>query len=285
MKRKAEDISSERSVKLQKPSVVSIADGNGQKPARPNVRPTDACPVYGAETKSPVTSKPANGVPTSQAATAAVKPKAKSYAELMAAAKAASATKSSSNIGLIHHKPTEKVKPVSKMEQKLAERKKEEQDKARPSTVSRPGSNGRIDPRRRSASPVKKGDRDQPKQLRKPLPPLHGPPAYKGTIGSAPKRPKDDVPRKKSSRYDQYLGTDEEDEGEYGYEDEDEDDYGSDASEGMEGGGFDELEQEERMAERIAKQEDAKELALEQKLKREKLERKQKLALLARKQK
>lgn len=283
LKRKAEDISSERSVKLQKPSVTSNSDRNGQKPARPNGRPADACPTYGAVTKSSTSSKPANGTPATQAAPV-TKPKAKSYAELMAAAKAASSTKSSNNIGMIHHKSTERVKPISKMDLKLAERKKEEQEKPRPGSSSKSGANGRIDPRRRSASPVKRGERELPKQPKKAQPPLHGPPAYKGTMGSAPKRSRDDGLRRKSSKYDDYLGTDEEDEGEYGYDDEDEDHYGSDGSEDMEGGGFDELEREERMAERIAREEDAKELALEQKLKKEKLDRKQKLAMLAKKQ-
>ncbi|KAK5106109.1 hypothetical protein LTS08_000226 [Lithohypha guttulata] len=280
LKRKAEDISTERPVKLQKPLLQTNSD-NGQKTTKPN----------GSETRSPITSKPpSNGLPSSIAPQTTAKPLAKpaprgSYADLLARAKEAQQTKTPSQIGMIHHKATDKVKP-SKLNEKLAERKKEDQDKSKPGLpLSKAGTTGKSESRYRIGSPVKKVEKDIPKQPKKPQPPLHGPAVYKGTMGQAAKRPVDEIRRKKPSRNDDYLGTDEEDEGDYGYDDEDEDDYGSDASDAMEGGGFDELEEEERMAEKIARDEDARELALEQRLKKEKLERKQKLAALAKKHK
>jgi hypothetical protein len=58
---------------------------------------------------------------------------------------------------------------------------------------------------------------------------------------------------------------------------EEEDDYASDASSDMEGGIWD-VEQEEQLALKAAKQEDAEALAEEQRLKREKEARRKKLA-------
>lgn len=101
-------------------------------------------------------------------------------------------------------------------------------------------------------------------------------------MGQAPKKSRDDTRQRYRNRSDQYLGTDEEDDEDgYGYDD-DGDEYYSDESSDMEGG-FDDLEMEERVALKAAKDDDARELALENKLKREKEERKRKLAAMAKK--
>lgn len=64
-------------------------------------------------------------------------------------------------------------------------------------------------------------------------------------------------------------------------EEEDEEDYEDDEDEDMDGGGYDELMQEEAAAEREAKKEDAEELRLETEHKRQKAAKKDALARLA----
>lgn len=279
LKRKAEEISSERPVKLPKTNLQNASDREAHKLSKP-------------EPNSPVLTK-APHEPSVQSTQNASRPPAKppakgSYAALMAKAKESQSTKGPSSIGVIKHQATEKEKVKTS---KLAERKRQDQEKDKgrsPATTQQPkaaAANGKIDPRRRSASPVKKGD--GPKVAKAPKPPLHGPrketaPAYKGTIGQAPKKSREEFRAKGRHRNDEYLDTDEdEDEAQYGYDDEP-DEYYSDASSDMEGG-FDDLEQEERRALQAAKDDDAKELALENKLKREKEERKRKLAAMAKK--
>ena len=279
LKRKADEISSERPVKLSKPTFQTHSDRDGQKPARPN----------GADTTSPRPPKPSNGLPAQQTEQPATKPPTKppsrgSYAEIMARAKEAQQSRAPSQIGMIKHQAKEKVKPS-----KLAERLKQEQEKNKPAPSakpSKPGSNGKVDPRRRSASPVKKGEPNRPKQPQAPKPPLHAP-AYKGTMGQASKKSRDELRRKKSGREDEYLATDEEDDDDegYGYGRGGEEYYSDEESEdedaGQMEGGIEALWAEEAAAERAAKAEDAKEAAIEARLKKEKLERKQKLAALA----
>jgi len=285
LKRKAEEISTERPVKLPRPGLSLQTDRNGQKPIKLN----------GNVTTSPATSKTASGLSSIQnaqlSANAPAKAPAKgSYAEIMARAKQAQSSKTPSGLGMIKHQTTEKVK-----HSKLAERKKEDQQKGKvpipaPGQSGRPGLNGKVDPRRRSVSPVKKGEQARLKQPKVPSGPLHGPPqakaaapAYRGTMGQAPKKSREEM-RKKQSKYDDYLGTDEEeddfieDDGGYGYG-RDEPDYYSDESSDMEGG-FDDVEKEERLALKAAKDDDQRELELEMRLKKEKQDR---LTALARK--
>jgi len=276
LKRKADDISSERPVKLSKPSqnVQKVSDRDGQKPTKLN----------GSTTNSPTILKPTNGLSVPQNNLSSSKAPAKapskgSYAEIMARAKEAQSSKAPSQIGMIKHQTTEKIK-ISK----LAERKKETQEKGKGAHAdlhsTKPGHNGKIDSRHRSASPVKKGELSKP--LKGPKPPLHAPaaPAYKGTMNSAPKKLQKEMRQKKPSKFDEYMGTDEEDEGDYdGYEGED--GYGDYSDESDMEGGFGDVEAEERAAERAAREDDARELALETKLKKEKLERKKKLEAMA----
>lgn len=106
-------------------------------------------------------------------------------------------------------------------------------------------------------------------------------PEYRGTAGLPSKRSAGDTKQQsrtgKRSRMDDYLGTDEEDEGEYedGY-----DDHFSDASSDMEAG-FDNVEEEEATALKAARREDEEEWQAELAAKQEKLDRKRKLTSLA----
>src|SRR6201999_282952 len=104
--------------------------------------------------------------------------------------------------------------------------------------------------------------------------------SYKGTMGLSAGRATKPLPKRK--KYDEYLGTDEEDVSDDmdGYGEDEEDDYGSDASSDMEAG-LDDMDAEEQRALRYAKEEDAREQALENRLKREKeVKRKQALQAL-----
>ena len=194
-----------------------------------------------------------------------------SYAEMMARAKATQANRGQAQVGMIKHQQAPPKEKVSKVAQKR--REEEEEAKKQAQKGQRPGDGGRVE-KRRSASPQKKA-------LKPPAPPLSAPArptsAYKGTMGTAAKRPLN-AAAKKNSRYDDYLGTDEEDEGDFS--EEEQTGYMSDASSDMEAGAFD-IDQEENLALRHAKVDDAKELELENRLKREKLDRKRKLQAMA----
>ncbi len=199
-----------------------------------------------------------------------------SFAALMAEAKTAQEQKAKSEVGLIKHQATAKVR-LSKSER----RKQEESERTmkaklgkQPQHNNKVEKKARLEPKKRSESTYK--------GTAKPAAPMS---SYKGTAGlpsqhrssSADLRHKGG---KSSSRYDEYLGTDEEDEGD---EDMVNDGYESDASSDMEAGAFD-VEEEESKALREARADDAREMALENKLKREKEERRRRLEALARKQ-
>ena len=102
-------------------------------------------------------------------------------------------------------------------------------------------------------------------------------PATSSRNGTPAAKPK---PNPAKGRYDGYADWDELDD----MEDDEEDDYESDASSVMEGGIWD-VEEEEQLALKAAKKEDAEALAEENRLKREKEERKKKLAAMAAKAK
>lgn len=200
-----------------------------------------------------------------------------SYLALMAEAKAAQEQRAKSEVGIIKHQATSKVR-VSKSER----RKQEEGEKSmrvklgkQPQHNSKVEKNARIGPKQRPESSYK--------GTAKPAPLMS---SYKGTAGlPSQHRPSSADARHKAgqkpSRYDEYLGTDEEDE--EGDVREMGDGYDSEASSDMEADAFD-VEEEESRALREARADDARELALENKLKREKEERRRKLEVLARKQ-
>jgi hypothetical protein len=167
---------------------------------------------------------------------------------------------------------------------KMAAKRREEDEKAKHSKTKASKhsvDNGRI--RRRSTSPRKKPK--EARTIKPPRPPLAAPAStYKGTMGQPAQRPPVSAGSRgkdgrRSSKYDEYLGTDEEDEIDDD-EVEDEVGYDSDASSNMEAGAFD-IEKEERVALQKAKEDDARELALENKLKQEKEERRKRLQALA----
>jgi hypothetical protein len=201
-----------------------------------------------------------------------------SYADIMARARLAQEQKGQSHVGMIMHQAASKEK-VSK----VAMRRREEEDKAKQSkgkTAKPSVDDGVI--RKRSTSPAKKPN--EVKTIKPPRPPLAAPTsAYKGTMGHPAQKPplsasSRDKDGRRSSKYDEYLGTDEED----NVSDDDVEDEGdvSDASSNMEAGAFD-IDEEERLTLKKAKEDDARELALENKLKLEKEERRKKLQALA----
>jgi hypothetical protein len=184
-----------------------------------------------------------------------------SFAELMARAKALGPQQKT---GIITHA---KTAPKEKLSRRAEDRRKEEEklrkDKSGNGGVRKPDS-------RRSASPVKGGVQDG--RIAKPT---ASKPTYKGTMGMSAGRDRDRPPKK--ARYDQYLGTDEEDNSDLEEAGDYDDGYESSDMEG----GWDDLEREEALALRQAKEDDAKELALENAHKREKEERRRRLAGLA----
>lgn len=211
----------------------------------------------------------------SSALPAKVPPKG-SYAALMAEAKAAQEQKAKSQVGQIMHQATAKERP-SKSERK---RREEEEKGLKAKLGKQPQHNSKVE--KRIQSVPKSRPESSYKGTAKPAPPMS---SYKGTAGRPSQhRPSSDLKQKASktlSKYDEYLGTDEEDEGveidaDMG------DGYESDASSDMEAGVLD-VEDEENKALREAKADDAKELALESQLKREKEERRRRLEALAKK--
>jgi hypothetical protein len=283
LKRKAEDGTSKQPEKIARPNGTSATIDkplartaapplHGPKPAgdktlppRPKLSATTGglAPKFGS----------APATPTNASAKAPAKG---SFAELMARAKAAQTGNGPNQVGVLKHQSVQKEK-VSKM----AERKRQEEEKTK-SVKEKPSARstdtkGRPQIKSRSASPAKRTD--QGKVAKTPRPPLHAPATstYKGTMGKQSDRKQ---PPKNRRRYDEYLGTDEEEDSDMADEGEDVDDYGSDASSDMEAGAFD-LEEEDQRALKHAKEEDARELALENQLKREKEEKRKKLMALA----
>ncbi|KIW47626.1 uncharacterized protein PV06_00305 [Exophiala oligosperma] len=288
LKRKAEDGATKQTEKHIRPNPTpGLTSSVVRRPAAPALHaPRQPPPKTTAVPRPKIDATPSSqkvgptppGTPTSPAAKAPAKG---SYADIMARAKLAQEARMQSQVGMIKHQATNREK-ISK----VAERKRQEEEKAkaakgklgeRPSTTKRDNS--------RSVSPAKKAE--QGRVIKTPRPPLHAPPSgYKGTMGLSSGRSQKEAQRKRS-RYDEYLGTDEEDEdsdiGSYG-RDEEEGDYASDVSSDMEAGAF-ELDEEENKALRAAKQEDARELALENQLKKEKEERRKRLLAMANKRK
>jgi hypothetical protein len=262
-KRKADEISTVSKVSKTAPEAALTRQAAPPLHAS-KAQPPKASTAPGSQPNQPMaSSRPKPSTPVTPAES---KPAPKgSYAEMMARAKLSAEQRAQSAVGMIKHQDTKKDKMS-----KLAERRKMEQDKARGvNPVSTTIKNGRP-VSRRSASPAK----IEPAKA-KPAAPAKS--TYKGTMGMSASRRAESKGRPKARRYDEYLGTDEEDNSDI---DEDEDDYGSNASSDMEAG-FDDMEVEESRALKSAKEDDARELALENQLKREKDERRRKLESLA----
>lgn len=178
---------------------------------------------------------------------------------------------------MFKHQAVPKEK-LSKMERKKrmmeAQTKEKESKQAKRAGISS-GSSATTKPG--NAKPGQKREIEEPsyKGTARPGPP---PTEYRGTA-NLPSRTGDRKPQpgpKKPARMDEYLGTDEEDEGEYA---DDYDDYYSESSD-MEAG-LDDVEGEEASALAAARREDEEDIRAEAAAKQAKLERRKKLGNLA----
>ncbi|CAK42919.1 hypothetical protein CBS115989_1229 [Aspergillus niger] len=223
--------------------------------------------------------KSRSSTPQQKAPPVSSKPPPKgSFADLMAKAKALQ-EKAPTQVGMFKHQSAPKEK-LSKVERKKKAVEAQTKDKdvrsAKKAGVTAGGAAG-----------TKAGDGKVVKK-REPEPlsykgtarptPSTGQPEYRGTAGLPPRKTPGDRKAQSRSRprMDEYLGTDEEDEGEYA---DDYDDYYSESSD-MEAGLYD-VEEEEAAALAAARREDEEEWRAELAAKQQKLERRKKLASLA----
>lgn len=283
-KRKADD-------SLRKPEKkIATTSANTSRPiAKPSV---ESMAKMNISDKKPTFASPRaafnNGQPTPPLAdTPKAPPKKGSFAEIMARGKANHSTMG--QIGKIQHKKIEKAP---------SKREREEMKNQKSSNLQKnlaPGSKfqkmGRPLPvKTLSADSGKKKPVEPEKKIKKAATATTGyagtarpkPGGAKGTSrlsASASNRGRDD---RRSSSAPRYAYVSEEEEGED--EEEDEPDYASDASSDMEAAAF-EVDEEEELATRIARREDAEALAEENRLKREKEAKRKKLAAMAKKAK
>ena len=208
-------------------------------------------------------------------------PKKGSYAEIMARAKAAQTA--SPAVGVIKHKPKEKLS--EKKELLLA--KKGLSSKGKVDT--KPGQHG-ASPKSKSSSPAPSvplsknpGDKRVSQLAYKGTAKLV--PAYRGTMKAAPspssdrKNPSNRHPSAVKSHHNRYADLEDDMIDDDGL-DEDEDDY-PDSESDMEAG-FSDVEEEEQMAVKAAKKEDEEQARIEEQHKREKDERRRMLENMAR---
>lgn len=238
------------------------------------------------KTKTPVKPSSSEKLPAIVASPASstlatkVPPKG-SYAALMAEAKAKAAgqQRAKSEVGQIKHQATSKLK-LSKTER----RKQEEGDKALRAKLGKQAQHNSKVEKVAARLQAKKRLQSSYKGTAKPATAVS---SYKGTAGlpSLHRPSAVDAMHKAGKRlksYDEYLGTDEEDEVDGSDVGDMDDGYGTEASSDMEAGAFD-VAEEERKALREAEADDAREFALEKQRKLEKEERKRKLEALAKK--
>lgn len=203
-----------------------------------------------------------------------------SYADLMKKAKELQ-QKAPMTVGMLKHQAAPKEK-LSKTERKRRASETQVKEKGsklvgKGSAISRAGVESK-------AGIVSTGKVRTPEETsykgtaRSTQPPPQ--PEYRGTAGLPSKRGLDSMRGQyrygRRSRMDEYLGTDEEDEGDYA---DDYDDYYSDDSD-MEAG-LEDVEQEEQEALKVARREDEEEYRAELAAKKAKMERQKKLAALA----
>ncbi|KAJ5814331.1 uncharacterized protein N7503_001081 [Penicillium pulvis] len=282
-KRKAED-------QLPRPTRPegSVSAKSGARPGASSVtpkiapKPTSATkPVpktgtIGVKKTAPTKPAPAKSIPSKPAVAAppSKAPPKGSYAEIMAIAKARQ-EQAPAKVGVLQNQPAprehlgrhefrrrlQEAKTRAKMESKGK--------KFTPTPARNYGSKQSPEfPKRSPEVPSYKGTA---KPARTPEPP-----SYHGTARLPGKPGTNDRRQHGKRRMNEYMGTDEEDEGEYGGYD----DYYSDASSDMEAG-FDDVELEEGAALKNARKEDEEELRREMAAKKEKMARQQKLAALA----
>ncbi|KAL4910425.1 hypothetical protein BDW74DRAFT_145038 [Aspergillus multicolor] len=274
-KRKAEEpLPRTQKPGLQMPARPAPAKLAAAKPANLSVPPNQR---LAAPSKIAKTSTSSNAPVARKTPPAPSKPAPKgSFADIMAQAKAAQ-QKAPTQIGMFKHQSVPKEK-LSKMERKKRMMEAQAKDKD-PKLAKRPGTSSS------TAAAVKPGSakpafKREPEEL-----------TYKGTARQTPSQPEyrgtANLPSRngvrrgqskanKRSRMDDYLGTDEEDEGDYA---DNYDDYYSESSD-MEAG-MDDVEAEEAAALAAARREDEEDMRAEAAAKQEKMERRKKLAMLA----
>jgi hypothetical protein len=191
-------------------------------------------------------------------------------------AKAKAVQKEAPKIGVLKHQSSLPKEKISKSEKK----RRMEEAAAKDKEAARLGKKSSLGAGSAAAKSAIKLGAETSKRREAEEPGYKGTsrpqPVYKGTAGRPPRQGGRD--RHRAPRRDEYLATDEEDEGDY-YNDYD--DYYSDESSDMEAG-VEDMEREEFMALRAAEKEDAEDMRLEAEAKKAKLERKQKLIALAR---
>ncbi|GKZ34696.1 hypothetical protein AbraIFM66950_005048 [Aspergillus brasiliensis] len=235
---------------------------------RPSAPSTTATSAVKSRSSTPQKAPPVSSKP----------PPKGSFADLMAKAKALQ-EKAPTQVGMFKHQSAPKEK-LSKVERKKkaveAQTKEKDARSAKKPGVTAAGAAG-----------TKAGDSKLVKK-REPEPlsykgtarptPSSSQPEYRGTAGLPPRKTLGD--RKAQSRarprMDEYLGTDEEDEGDFV---DDYDDYYSESSD-MEAG-LNDVEEEEAAALAAARREDEEEWRAELAAKQQKLERRKKLTSLA----
>ncbi|KAG5300921.1 SPT2 chromatin domain-containing protein [Histoplasma ohiense] len=255
--------------------------------------PRKSTPTQSLDTK--LRSAPRSGAPNittkPPSALSPTKPPPKgSYAEMMLRAKALQ-EKAPMQLGMIKHHSIAKEKQLQQkrkaMEAKGKGPEEEKNKKGGTTTPTKaPNANGQQITKSnagRAALLKSRGESEYKGTARPPSTPSAS--AYKGTAG-LPSRHASSHGRsmKKISRApirDEYLATDEEDEGDF-CDDDDDGGYYSDESADMEAGLMD-VEEEEQRALRAAKLEDEKERLAELAAKREKMERKKKPDALSKK--
>ncbi|TAQ83351.1 hypothetical protein B7494_g8325 [Chlorociboria aeruginascens] len=245
----------------------------GADSRKPSSQSSDVCTVTNGRPAPP----PSTDAPK-------VPPKKGSYAEIMARGKAAQATLG--QIGKIQHKKIEKAPSKREREDMRNQKAQRIQKVIAPNgkfakagqAVLREGLNGRRE----------NGNPSQPMPEKKVKKAALATTGYAGTARPNPgsskagSRSSNFVSSRSNSRYDESRGSS----SRYTYvseeEDEEEDqEYDSDMSSDMEAAAF-EVDEEEELAAKIARKEDAEALAEENRLKREKEEKKRRLAALAR---
>ncbi|KAJ5666976.1 hypothetical protein N7462_011385 [Penicillium macrosclerotiorum] len=220
---------------------------------------------------TPAKAAPSKAAPLKQDQAPSKPPPKGSFADIMMQAQAKQ-KQAPAQVGMLRHQAVSK-KPMSKVERKrqLMAEKASEKVVRSGKRVPEPASTSKSAAKKRSTEvPSYKGTA---KPSRTPEPP-----AYRGTAGLPSIRGENDRRAHGKRRRDEYLGTDEEDEGDYGYGGYD--DYYSDASSDMEAG-FDDMADEEDVALKSARREDEEEMRQEMAAKRAKMERQKKLAALA----
>ncbi|KAF2682578.1 hypothetical protein K458DRAFT_341225 [Lentithecium fluviatile CBS 122367] len=238
---------------------------------RPSPRPTpQPQPKAAAPAPKPVLAKPV--APTAGSASSGPQKKVGGYMAMLMKAKEKEQTKPAT--------PLVKVEPakiMTKKDRELArlQAKAAAKGKKPAAGLPRKALDGKANAGKEKRKPAELGYQGTARPAKKPAeigykgtarPSSAGPPVVKPGPAAAKAKPKPS-----QSRYGGYASWSDVEEDEV-----DEDDYASDASSDMEGNLWD-VEEEETMALKVAKQEDAAALAEEARLKRDKEERKRKL--------